>query len=601
MKKMVTGILVFVMMCSLCSVALASNDEEYYTYFSGTMSELKEDFKSGKYGDEVYYLFEGVWGGSSKRDIAVFKRGDTPVAVLYEDDKRCSECVLTENEYNDFVSYMKEIDADNLPSWDTGMISDGMDNKYVHISKDGEYSVYINNGWYDGYEDGSNQIYVSLIEKFKDLFKDKEVKTYYDIDGAELIINNKDYKVRAVYKNGDDFRVLINNKDKLANTREKLEWYYFRDNKVAERAEEPEEFTLANAWDNAPKDDVIMFEHLNNYPWLTSWGEYNVSIYKKDKNGLRINGIYIVKTGEEPKLVSQGTYSGPVVIPNTDYVVVQEGAEGWTKPRKLVKINLKTGEKTDMNFPEANSISPIMWINDRLLVGYKPNNETLSYEYYMYNIEDDTKEQVWGDFGCLSYLEGKMLQKTSQPDKYFTLGSQNTVGIFNTETYKFSELITLPVTIYNNDYIWVDEEESKLYLVLNEDLVSVPININLSPESGNITIILNGEELSFDNPPVIKTDRTLVPFRKIFESLGYTVEWNEENSMVTAKKGDAVMYLQIGNNEITVNDKKVISDTAPELINSTTYIPFRIISEQSNCDVEWNDKDRSVIINSVNQ
>ena len=189
----------------------------------------------------------------------------------------------------------------------------------------------------------------------------------------------------------------------------------------------------------------------------------------------------------------------------------------------------------------------------------------------------------------------------SQPDKYFTLGSQNTVGIFNTETYKFSELITLPVTIYNNDYIWVDEEESKLYLVLNEDLVSVPININLSPESGNITIILNGEELSFDNPPVIKTDRTLVPFRKIFESLGYTVEWNEENSMVTAKKGDAVMYLQIGNNEITVNDKKVISDTAPELINSTTYIPFRIISEQSNCDVEWNDKDRSVIINSVNQ
>lgn len=601
MKKIVYGILVFVMLCSLCSVALASNDEEYYTYFSGTMSELKEDFKSGKYGDEVYYLFEGVWGGSSKRDIAVFKRGDTPVAVLYEDDKRCSECVLTENEYNDFVSYMKEIDADNLPSWDTGMISDGMDNKYVHISKDGEYSVYINNGWYDGYEDGSNQIYVSLIEKFKDLFKDKEVKTYYDIDGAELIINNKDYKVRAVYKNGDDFRVLINNKDKLANTREKLEWYYFRDNRIAEKTEEPEGFTLANAWDNIP-DDVLIQEHLNNYPWIASWNEYSIAIYEDTNSSPRINGIYLTKKGEEPKLVSKGTYSDPVVIPNTDFVVVQEAIHGWENPRKLVKINLKTGEKNDMNFPIGADIFPVMWLNGRLLVYYRAYNIIpYEYDYYMYNIVNDTKEIADGDFECLTYLEGKMLQKTSQPDMYFTLGNQNTVGIFNTKTYKFDELLTLPVTIYNNDYIWVDEEESKLYVIINEDLVSIPININLFPESGDISVILNGEELLFDNPPVIKNDRTLVPFRKIFESLGYTVEWNEEDSLVTAKKDGTVMYLQIGNNEITVNDKKVISDTAPELINSTTYIPVRIISEQSNCDVEWNDKDRSVIINSLNQ
>ncbi len=600
MKKIVYGILVFVMLCSLCNATLALDNEADYEIYFRARKEVEEDYKNGKYGEEVYYLSDRVLGSRSKYDIAVFKRGDTYVAVLYELDGRCSELILTEEEYNNFVSSIKEIDADNLPSWNTGGVDDGVDNEYIHISKDGEYSVYMNNPWYDGYKDGSNQVYLSLIEKFKDLFKDKEVKTYYDIDGAELIINNKDYRVRAVYKNGDDFRVLILNEEESTYKYNKLEWHYFKDNKVAERAKEPEGFTLENAWDNI-SDDVLIQEHINNYPWLTSWDEYSVKIYEDTNSFPRINGMYLTKKGEEPKLISEGVYAGPVVIPNTDYVVVQEGAEGWTKPRKLVKINLKTGEKTDMNFPEANSISPIMWINDRLLVGYKPNNETLSYEYYMYNIEDDTKEQVWGDFRCLSYLEGKMLQKTSQPDKYFTLGSQNTVGIFNTETYQFDELLTLPVTIYNNDYIWVDEEESKLYVIINEDLVSIPININLFPESGDISVILNGEELLFDNPPVIKNDRTLVPFRKIFESLGYTVEWNEENSMVTAEKDGTVMYLQIGNNEITVNDKKVISDTAPELINSTTYIPVRIISEQSNCDVEWNDKDRSVIINSVNQ
>lgn len=600
MKKMVSGILVFVMLCSLCNATLALDNEDDYEIYFRARKEVEEDYKNGKYGEEVYYLSDRVLGSRSKYDIAVFKRGDTYVAVLYELDGRCSEIILTEEEYNNFVSSIKEIDADNLPSWNTGGVDDGVDNEYIHISKDGEYSVYMNNPWYDGYKDGSNQVYLSLIEKFKDLFIDREVKTYYDIDGAELIINNKDYKVKAVYKNGDDFRVLILNEEESTYKYQKLEWYYFRDNKIAERAEEPREFTLENAWDNIP-DDVLIQEHLNNYPWLTSWDEYSVKIYEDKNSFQRINGIYLTKKGEKPKLISEGVYADPVVIPNTDFVVVQEGAEGWTKPRKLVKINLKTGEKTDMNFPTGESIYPIMWLNNRLLIFYKPADETLPYGYYMYNIVNDTKEQVWGDFGCLSYLEGKMLQKTSQPDKYFTLGNQHTVGIFNSKTYQFDELLTLPVTIYNNDYIWVDEKESKLYLIINEDLVSIPININLFPESGNITVILNGEELSFENLPVIKNDRTLVPFRKIFESLGYTVEWNEEYSLVTAKKDGTVMYLQIGNNEITVNNEKVISDVAPEIINSTTYIPIRIISEQSNFDVEWNDKDRSVIINSVNQ
>lgn len=58
------------------------------------------------------------------------------------------------------------------------------------------------------------------------------------------------------------------------------------------------------------------------------------------------------------------------------------------------------------------------------------------------------------------------------------------------------------------------------------------------------------------------------------------------------------MRLQIGSNEITVNDETVYSDTAPELIDSTTYVPIRIISENSGCDVLWREEDRTIIINS---
>ncbi|MBR0089340.1 MAG: copper amine oxidase, partial [Clostridia bacterium] len=42
----------------------------------------------------------------------------------------------------------------------------------------------------------------------------------------------------------------------------------------------------------------------------------------------------------------------------------------------------------------------------------------------------------------------------------------------------------------------------------------------------DITVIMDGEEMSFDQPPVIMNDSTLVPFRAIFERLGMEVEWD---------------------------------------------------------------------------
>ena len=40
-----------------------------------------------------------------------------------------------------------------------------------------------------------------------------------------------------------------------------------------------------------------------------------------------------------------------------------------------------------------------------------------------------------------------------------------------------------------------------------------------------ITVYVDGEQLSFDQPPIIQDDRTLVPMRKIFEALDAQVIW----------------------------------------------------------------------------
>ena len=44
----------------------------------------------------------------------------------------------------------------------------------------------------------------------------------------------------------------------------------------------------------------------------------------------------------------------------------------------------------------------------------------------------------------------------------------------------------------------------------------------------DIQVKLDGKTLSFDVPPQIINDRTMVPLRAIFEALGATVDWNQE-------------------------------------------------------------------------
>ena len=59
-----------------------------------------------------------------------------------------------------------------------------------------------------------------------------------------------------------------------------------------------------------------------------------------------------------------------------------------------------------------------------------------------------------------------------------------------------------------------------------------------------ITVTLDGNVLEFDVQPQIIRDRTMVPMRKIFESLGAVVTWDAPTRTATGKKGDVLMILE---------------------------------------------------------
>ncbi len=114
--------------------------------------------------------------------------------------------------------------------------------------------------------------------------------------------------------------------------------------------------------------------------------------------------------------------------------------------------------------------------------------------------------------------------------------------------------------------------------------------------SGAIRVRVNGTPVIFDAPPVIVDDRTLVPLRAIFEALGADVTWEETTRTVLAAGRGKEISLRIDSSEMTVNGEQKRLDVPAQLIADRTMVPVRAISEAFDCEVFWNEADRTVIV-----
>ncbi|MGG1517858.1 copper amine oxidase N-terminal domain-containing protein [Paenibacillus oryzisoli] len=104
----------------------------------------------------------------------------------------------------------------------------------------------------------------------------------------------------------------------------------------------------------------------------------------------------------------------------------------------------------------------------------------------------------------------------------------------------------------------------------------------------DIRVFFKGNELHFaDAQPVVKDGRTLVPFRQLFETLGFTVKWVEEGSVQKAigTKDGLSIELTIQSVNASVNGKTVVLDVPAQIIDGRTMVPLRFVSESSGYDV----------------
>ena len=129
--------------------------------------------------------------------------------------------------------------------------------------------------------------------------------------------------------------------------------------------------------------------------------------------------------------------------------------------------------------------------------------------------------------------------------------------------------------------------------VLSMLLLIAAAPVYAAPE---VTVILDGKVMSFDVPPQIVKDRTLVPLRAIFEGMGASIEWNGATETVTATKGSTVVVLTIGSTSPTINGNVVTIDQPGIIVNDRTLAPLRFVAEAFGGTVAWDDNSQTATI-----
>lgn len=114
-----------------------------------------------------------------------------------------------------------------------------------------------------------------------------------------------------------------------------------------------------------------------------------------------------------------------------------------------------------------------------------------------------------------------------------------------------------------------------------------------------VTIVIDGQTSTFSQPPVILNGLTLVPFRGIFELLGAQVFWNEKSRTVRALGSGQEIQLTIDSDVAVVNGNAIEMTQPAIIVNGSTMVPLRFVSESLGWNVTWEQHSRTAYIDPV--
>ncbi|MDY3929422.1 MAG: stalk domain-containing protein [Clostridia bacterium] len=263
-------------------------------------------------------------------------------------------------------------------------------------------------------------------------------------------------------------------------------------------------------------------------------------------------------------------------IPSND--VSESGS--WTQSNvrgyanKVLKVTDKAGSYVEYNL-KGNSIG--------------------NYKIYYYNKPvENADKNVTADFSTLYIDYHRNIDMSAGEEGWIELGTYEFITAANTAELKLrmnasgtGEFYAPAIKVER-----VDSNKERLFtnIFAQEAKNAVVLQIN------NNNAFKETDKYKIDSAPIILNDKTLVPVRFICEMFDFNVTWQEEDRRVSIEKPDTKLEFQIGSNTYYLNGKSYTAEQGATIINNSTMVPLKDISEAIGKKVLWNDKHRIIII-----
>ena len=124
-----------------------------------------------------------------------------------------------------------------------------------------------------------------------------------------------------------------------------------------------------------------------------------------------------------------------------------------------------------------------------------------------------------------------------------------------------------------------------------------------------IRVVVDNKELSATGVSI--DGRTLIPLRALGEALGAKVDWNAAKQEIRIEKmlyqadsrgvvteSNRIIIMNVGSKQILKNGTGQDIDVAPQIINGSTMVPVRAVTDFLEATVSWDEASRTVTVQS---
>ena len=426
---------------------------------------------------------------------------DKAVFSWHEDKARYRERVLEKEEFERLKSYLAAENVNELPPFLSECAGGCQTGELLMLGRQGGRRVFLTS-------DSQPKFFAELDAVFAAM-REPPAKLHYwlekNVAGLEILFEDENLQAETVWKNGEDFRVLLNNAARRKEIDQEIEQFEESDERVAEPDYEKIERARQKRREQREYENYSWNKIVGNKigggseqpPAVEFLPKLDGALVRADQRqwkaratGFELRadaeGLYKISDGRAAK-IRDGYFDRTLVTANGRWAATINYSE---EGNQMLRINLATNKQFPVKLDPNLRVEPIVFVSslNRFLLfagnyGEHDEHETEANnlteregDFYLLDAETGALQKASGELRPLVQQTYRPLQPTGKPDEFWAAipdakTNDTQVGVYNQKTLVFKSLVKIPQITFDSMQMWIDA--NKVYFVYQGHLLAL--------------------------------------------------------------------------------------------------------------------------------